>query len=83
MNATRTITIVVRGPNDFDVHEGEKYTNLLCWDEMLGQIACMTHPAIGQPRYDLLTPDEQAAKRDRFTRPAAADTTDSEDDLPF
>jgi hypothetical protein len=47
---TRTITLVCRGPNDFDVFEGEAFVNRLTWDEMLGHVATLTHPAIPHER---------------------------------
>lgn len=62
----RTITIIVTDGNNFAVHEGERYANRLCWDEMLGQVACMTHPKINDPRYAMHTPEELAAWRERM-----------------
>jgi hypothetical protein len=62
----RTITIVCHGGNDFDVHEGERYSGRLCWDEMLGQIASITHPEITRPRYPMETPEENAARFERW-----------------
>jgi hypothetical protein len=48
----RTIVIVVRDSNDFDVHEGTSYIDRLCWDELLGTIATLTHPTLNtlEPR---------------------------------
>ncbi|HXR88823.1 MAG TPA: hypothetical protein VN750_00925 [Steroidobacteraceae bacterium] len=46
----RTLMIVCRGSNDFDVFEGERYVNRLTWDEMLGHVATLTHPAIPHER---------------------------------
>lgn len=66
---TRTITIVMRTGNDFDVFEGERFSGRLCWDEMLGQVASMTHPKINEPRYRMLTHDEQSViEEDRELR---------------
>lgn len=56
--APRTITIVCVGPNSYTVMEGERYCDRLCWDEMLGTIAELTHPRIGDARYRMQTPDE-------------------------
>lgn len=64
----RVITIIVHKENHFDVFEGERYSDYLCWDEMLGQIAQMTHPAIAEPRYNMLTPEEWATLRERWKR---------------
>lgn len=62
----RIITIVAAADNHFTIHEGERYCPGLCWDEMLGSIAELTHPAIGGARYRMETPDEHAARRDRY-----------------
>lgn len=59
MNPTRTLMIVCRGPNDFDVHEGERYASRLTWDEMLGQVAELTHSGIERARYGMYTMEEQ------------------------
>lgn len=67
MNApTRTITIVVHDGNSFDVFEGDRCADRLCWDEMLGQIASMTHPAISKVRYAALTPEEREERTARW-----------------
>lgn len=71
MNATRTITIVCRGPNDFDVFEGEAFTDRLCWDEMLGQIAELTHPAIGKARYGMTDIDRYQLRQQEHRRRVA------------
>lgn len=60
---SRTITIVVHEGNRCDVHEGERYHEGLCWDEMLGTIAELTHPALGKARYPMMTPEEHLARR--------------------
>lgn len=62
MMATRTITIVMHDGNWFDVFEGEAYVDRLCWDEMLGEIAQLTHPSIGVSRYQMKTPDQRAER---------------------
>ena len=49
--------------NDFDVHEGERYSYRLCWDEMLGQIARLTR---GEPHYPMLTAEEHQQRHDRM-----------------
>lgn len=36
----------------------------LSWDEMLGQIAGLTHPKIRAPHYNMRTPEEWQAWRD-------------------
>lgn len=55
----RTITIVAHGHNHFDVFEGETYSDHLTWDEMLGQVAELTHSAINRARYPMRTPEER------------------------
>lgn len=59
----RTITIVMHNGNNFDVFVGQRSSNGLCWDEMLGQIASMTHPEIRKARYLMLTPEEREERR--------------------
>jgi hypothetical protein len=72
LNATapsipRIITIVARGSSGgFDVHEGEGYANGLCWDEMLGTIAELTHHALkGRPARYFQMPAERDAHAER------------------
>jgi hypothetical protein len=45
----RIITIVAHdsGNGDFDIHVGERLITRLTWDEMLGTIAVITHPQLG------------------------------------
>lgn len=80
MKAPRTITIVCKDGNHFDVHEGERYSDRLCWEEMLGQIATLTHPSINAPRFRMDTPDEHAAYRARWEKAPIddADVVDAE-----
>ncbi|AJW47708.1 hypothetical protein TK49_23700 (plasmid) [Ralstonia mannitolilytica] len=40
----------------------------LGWDEMLGQVAHLTHPNLGAPRYAMRTPEEWAAYRAEIAR---------------
>lgn len=66
MNAPpRIITIVQTGGNSFSVHEGERFCDRLCWDEMLGTIAELTHPAIGGARYRMLDADQFLEEQQR------------------
>lgn len=69
MNATRTITIVCgrNGTGLFAVHEGEAYVTHLTWDEMLGEVAQLTHPKIKSSRYGMNTP-EGHFERDRLSQ---------------
>lgn len=70
--ANRTITIIVRERGGFDVHEGERYSNELTWDEMLGQVASLTHSEISRPRYSMQTPEEWSEWEERVKRRTAA-----------
>lgn len=65
---SRIITIVARSSNDFDIHEGERYTPRLCWDEMLGAIAELTHPSLSRSRYGMMTPEEWAEREEHMKR---------------
>lgn len=56
---TRTITIYCISGSDYTVQEGETLCDRLCWDEMLGTIAELTHPAIGKARYRMETAEQR------------------------
>lgn len=62
----RVVAIEIHGPNDFTVRELERYQDHLCWDEMLGTIAELTHPKIGQARYRMQTREEHVAQEARW-----------------
>lgn len=61
---SRIIVIEVVDANEFKVIEGDRYQDKMCWDEMLGQIAEMTHPKIGVGRYPMLTAIEWKGRRE-------------------
>lgn len=61
----RTVTIEIRSGNNFTVREGERYVDRLCWDEMLGAIAELTHPRVGNARYRMLTATEHREENER------------------
>ena len=64
----RTITIEIvdpAGSGDYTVREGDRYCDHLCWDEMLGTIAELTHPRIGGARYPMRTAEEHAERERR------------------
>ncbi len=61
----RTITIEIDDDNMFTIREADRSCPHLCWDEMLGSIAELTHPRIGNMRYRMLTDEEHAAERAR------------------
>lgn len=64
----RTITVEIFGPNNFTISEAGKSADRLCWDEVLGAFAEMTHPAIGRPRYTMLTAEEHAIREAKHQR---------------
>lgn len=55
---TRTIVIIAYSGNNYDVIEDGRVSDHLAWDEMLGNIASMTHPKINEPRYKMDSLDE-------------------------
>lgn len=63
--------IIYRRRGAFDVHQGERYTGELCWDEMLGHIASMTVPIERcgvSGLYGMRTPEEWQAQRETRRR---------------
>lgn len=80
---SRTFTIY-GGANHFDVFEGERFTQGLCWDEMLGHIAVLTCPFVhssrrerGIFRVESLEQREREKEAERLARlgPEAGDCT--------
>ncbi|GJH31407.1 hypothetical protein CBA19CS91_01640 [Paraburkholderia hospita] len=57
----RVIAIEIHGPNTFTIREIDRACEGLCWDEMLGTVAELTHPRIGDARYRMMTREERAA----------------------
>ena len=58
-----SFTVEVREGNcgfDVVIPDGRRCDGL-GWDELLGQIAHLTHPQLGKPRYQMLTPQEWEA----------------------
>jgi hypothetical protein len=68
---TRTITIYGAG-NGWCVHEGERHSGPLSWDEMLGQIASLTLPferhSLLNGLFGMKTPEEWQDRRERGRR---------------
>lgn len=58
---SRTITITVENDNYFKVQEGDKYIDGLCWDELLAQVATLTHKEFKHPRFAMHTKKEHEA----------------------
>lgn len=63
---TQDINIAIDGPNDFTVRIGERYHDKMTWEEMLGQVAELTHPRLDRARFWMLTADEWAASRPKL-----------------
>lgn len=61
----RTITIEIYEGGYLDVREGDRFCNGLTWDEVLGTVAELTHPKIGQARYRMQTAEEWRVDRIR------------------
>lgn len=49
-------------PNAFVVEQGDRQNDGLNWDEMVGQVAGLTHPQLRKPHYPMLTPEESAER---------------------
>jgi hypothetical protein len=64
----RTITITI-DDGKIEVLEDGKSSGQLAWDEMLGQIAELTHPSLGLARYPMLTPEGWEQRRKRLAQP--------------
>jgi hypothetical protein len=57
----RTLLVEIHAGGFFSIHEGDRTTGELAWDEALGSFAELTHPRIGQPRYAMRTQSEWVA----------------------
>lgn len=56
----QTITISNEaGENNFMVTQGDRFADLLNWDEMICQVIELTHPKIGKGRYQMRTEAEK------------------------
>jgi hypothetical protein len=53
-----TISITAEGANEFTVRIGERYHAKMTWEEMLGQVAELTHPKIDKARFRMMTDEE-------------------------
>lgn len=61
------ISITTEGPNEFTVRIGDRYSHQMTWEEMLCQVAELTHPEIDHTRFAMLTDEEWAARGVRIT----------------
>lgn len=62
----RQIVITFDNDKGFAVTENGRTADRLAWDEMLGQIAQLTHPSINAERYKMLTIEQYQAQEDKF-----------------
>lgn len=75
---TRTITIEISAEdNMFTVRDGDRWCPKLCWDEMLGTIAELTHPRIGEARYRMGTAEQHRQREERYQQMRAVRTEES------
>lgn len=72
----RQIIITFDNDKGFAVTEAGRTADRLSWDEMLGQVAQITHPKINAERYKMLTVEQYAEQEDKFG-------TDPDDRLQF
>jgi hypothetical protein len=62
----RTVIITFNtSENTYNVIEGDRICDRLCWEEMLGQIATMTHPDIRGPRFPMVNREEIVSRATR------------------
>jgi len=63
-----TIEVIETESNDWTVRMGDRYTDHLTWDEMLGQVAYITCPkeSAGGVLFSMLTAEERAEKDARL-----------------
>jgi hypothetical protein len=66
----RQIIITFDNDKGFAVTEAGRTADRLGWDEMLGQVAQLTHPKIGIPHYKMQTVEEYNAHEDKYNVPA-------------
>lgn len=66
MTEVRTI-VLERGEHGWLVRDGDRYIDHLTWDEMLGQVATLTHPRLkGESLFHGMMTAEQHAEEDRI-----------------
>lgn len=65
----RQIVITFDNGKGFAVTEAGRTADRLAWDEMLGQIAQLTHPKIGTAHYRMDTVEEYNAHEDKWQVP--------------
>jgi hypothetical protein len=65
----RQITITFANNRGYAVTENGRTADYLAWDEMLGQIAALTHPKLGTAHYTMQTVEEYTAHEDKYDVP--------------
>lgn len=66
----RQVIITFDNGKGFAVTEAGRTADRLAWDEMLGQVAGLTHPKIAAPHYQMQTVEEYTAHEDKYNVPA-------------
>jgi len=54
----------------FKVERDDLVSSKMCWEEMLGQIATLTHPEITRPRFSERTLEQETAENVRRWEPS-------------
>lgn len=62
----RQITITFDNGKGFAVTENGLTADRLAWDEMLGQVAQLTHPKVNEAHFRMLTVEEYTAHEDKY-----------------
>lgn len=65
----RQIIITFENGKGFAVTEAGRTADRLAWDEMLGQVAALTHPKLGTAHYRMETVEEYHAQEDKYNVP--------------
>lgn len=52
---------LTKNERGYTIYQGDRYTDGLCWGEMLEQLISLTHGDILEPRYRFITDEEWIA----------------------
>lgn len=83
--AQRTITATLGDDGYWSVAEGDRSSDYLCWDEMLGHFASMTMPPGGKI-YPMRTDEEHKIHRQHYVQAEESECDDwssNETHIPF
>lgn len=67
MARPKSIVLVHKIPEGFEVLQGGLSSGPLTWDEMLGQVAELTHPKLGIAHYPMKTSREWKALNKKWS----------------